>query len=67
MYRILLQTLKGRDFLGILRTDGIAITDNASSTSHNLWVTKQSYGIYVQELFYEEETFNTVGGYSAQS
>jgi hypothetical protein len=39
MYRILLQTLEGRDFLGIFNADGITITDNASNTAHNLWVT----------------------------
>jgi hypothetical protein len=39
MYRILLQTLDGRVFLGIFNADGITITDNASSTAHNLCVT----------------------------
>jgi len=41
MYRILLHTLKGRDFLGKFNTDGTAITDNASSivVAHNLWLT----------------------------
>jgi len=39
MCKILLQTLEGRDFLGIFNADGITITDIASSTVHNLWVT----------------------------
>jgi len=44
VYRILLQTLKGSDILGMFNTDGIAITDNASSTAHYLWVTNTVVG-----------------------